>query len=295
MDVHLPIPPQELNFIGGSDFEGAGQELLQYCIRYGKMQPHHHVLDVGCGIGRVARAMAGYLNSDGAYDGFDIVDVGIDWCRRNITTRLPNFRFHIADVHSGGYHPDGAFDAAEYVFPFPSNTFDFAFLGSVFTHMKPADVSNYLAEIARVLKVGGRCLITYFLQNAETRRLASEGKGQIKFAHRRDGYWIAFPDGADEDAICYDESDVLSMYSRSGFELEGPIHWGYWCGRDEFVTFQDFIIARKVREVQARQSPSAVSVAARRWSRRLRRWLHLDPRPHGVAFNAVQHARRHAG
>ena len=40
---------------------------------------------------------------------------------------------------------------------------DVAFLTSVFTHMLPEDVEHYLDELARVLKPGGRTLITWFL------------------------------------------------------------------------------------------------------------------------------------
>lgn len=36
-------------------------------------------------------------------------------------------------------------------------------LGSVFTHMQHRDVVRYAKEVARVLKPGGRCMVTYFL------------------------------------------------------------------------------------------------------------------------------------
>ena len=37
--------------------------------------------------------------------------------------------------------------------------------------MLSADMENYLKQIARVLKPGGRCLITYFLLNPESAKL----------------------------------------------------------------------------------------------------------------------------
>jgi ubiquinone/menaquinone biosynthesis C-methylase UbiE len=36
---------------------------------------------------------------------------------------------------------------------------------SLFTHIRPAEVENYLREMARVLKPGGRCLAAFFMLN----------------------------------------------------------------------------------------------------------------------------------
>ena len=47
-------------------------------------------------------------------------------------------------------------------------------LKSVFTHMLPAAVTTYTSEISRVLKKGGRAVVTYFLLNAESRRFVDQ-------------------------------------------------------------------------------------------------------------------------
>jgi SAM-dependent methyltransferase len=294
MAVTLPLPPEEMNFIGGGDFDAIGREFLNYFIKFGGLKPHHRVLDVGCGIGRMARPLAEYLSSTSRYDGFDIVDVGIDWCRRNITPRLPNFRFHLADVYSAGYHPAGAYDAAEYVFPFASESFDFVFLTSVFTHMRPAAVANYLSEIARVLAPNGRCLITYFLQTPETRRLGADRRGRLNFVHQRDGYWVDAPEATDEDAICLDEEYMLGLYEKNGLAVDGPIRRGEWCGRQEFVSFQDIVVAQKVRSVPQRRPQGEAIRAVRRFARRVQRWLRPDPIPVSTALHNVLVARHHA-
>jgi len=156
MGTTLPFPPKEMNFVGDGDFDAVGREFVRYFTEFAGLKPHHRVLDVGCGIGRMARPLASFLDRCGSYEGFDIVRVGIDWCRQNITPLCPNVRFRMADVFNPGYNPTGAFDAGEYVFPYKSQSFDFVFLTSVFTHMLPAGVENYLREIARVLKSAGR-------------------------------------------------------------------------------------------------------------------------------------------
>jgi SAM-dependent methyltransferase len=293
MNTILPLPPEEMNFVGGGDFDAMGREFLRYFVEFGGLKPHHRVLDVGSGIGRMARPLTTYLDRAGSYEGFDVVGVGIDWCRRQVTTRYPNFRFRRANVYNPSYHPGGLYEAAEYVFPYASDSFDFVFLTSVFTHMRPADVSNYVREIGRVLKVGGRCLGTFFLQTPETQALAAQGRGALKFAHRRDGYWIAFPEVADEEAICFDEPDVLTLFDRWGMKTSWPIRRGAWCGRVEHVSFQDMVIVEKIHDV-AESRPVWARRAVGAWARKIGRWWHAGPPPVSQSLDNVRRAERHA-
>ena len=56
-----------------SDFRETGRVLRDFLIAHCGLQPGHRVLDVGCGVGRLAVALTSYLNTDGRYEGFDIV------------------------------------------------------------------------------------------------------------------------------------------------------------------------------------------------------------------------------
>ncbi len=47
--------------------------------------------------------LAGYLTDAGSYRGFDVVPAGVDWCRRHISSRYPNFRFDLADLANTRY------------------------------------------------------------------------------------------------------------------------------------------------------------------------------------------------
>src|SRR4051812_3500401 len=74
-------PPRRLINVGSnsrfrSDFNAIGKTLLGYLIDVGGLKPDARVLDVGCGVGRMAIAMNRYL-STGTYDGFDIVKESI--------------------------------------------------------------------------------------------------------------------------------------------------------------------------------------------------------------------------
>lgn len=153
-------------------------------LRFKKIGKYRSVrvgLHAGCGIGRMAVPLTGYLSAEGSYEGFDIVPEGVRWCQENITPKYPNFRFQIADVHNDRYHPEGSQKASEYRFPYADGSFDFVFLTSVFTHMLPQDMENYLSEISRILRSGGRCLITFFLLNAESLKLIEMGASDLDF------------------------------------------------------------------------------------------------------------------
>src|SRR6185295_13231209 len=88
------------------------------------------------------------------------------WCTDNISSRFPNFHFHHANLSNTLYRKAGSV-AAKYRFPFPAERFDFIFLTSVFTHLRPEDAKNYLGEIKRVLKTEGRVLMTFLLMTEE--------------------------------------------------------------------------------------------------------------------------------
>ena len=90
-------PPRRLQFVGGGDFRAVGQHFLHLFREVGDLRPDERVLDVGCGVGRIAAALTGYLSTKARYEGFDVVPEAIRWCQRAITSRHPNFRFQLAD------------------------------------------------------------------------------------------------------------------------------------------------------------------------------------------------------
>jgi SAM-dependent methyltransferase len=241
----LPVPPDELVYVGQGDFAAVGEIFLKILVEQGGLMPHQRVLEVGCGIGRIAAPLTRYIQAPGSYDGLDIVDVGIDWCRREITSRFPHFRFHHANIFNRGYNPRGKFDAARYRFPFRDEEFDFVFLTSVFTHMLPIELQNYMAEVARVMKRGATCLITYCLRNEDSIRRNAEYQGDFWSWSPMNGYWTTNPRNP-EDLTSYDEGFIRVLYDGNGLTL-GPIHYGSWCGRTKTLTQQDVVVARKVR------------------------------------------------
>jgi len=239
------LPPGSLHSVGSPDFLAVGEEFFRYFVDRCGLEPHHRVLDVGCGTGRMARPLTRYLKK-GSYEGMDIVAPSIKWCQETYTPRYPNFHFHFADIYNKAYNPSGKYKSSEYRIPFESLSFDFVFLTSVFTHMLPHDVENYLSEVARVLKSNGRCLITYFLLNQDSWKLIDEGVSYHNFGYELAGCRIDDED-TPEAAVGYDERAIRNLYGKYRLNISEPILYGKWCKRQDGLSWQDMIIAIKSR------------------------------------------------
>ena len=239
------IPPKSMiKIVGGGDFEKTGQEFKRYFIELANVQPNDRVLDVGCGCGRMAVPLTNYLSQEGEYWGFDIVKRGIDWCQSRISSKFENFHFQHSDVHNRAYNPNGNIRAKDFQFPFKDDYFDFIFLTSVFTHMLPSDLENYLSEISRVLKQSGRCLITFFLLNEESENLIRAGCSTLDFKYKIGGC-LTIDDNNPESAIAYNEDFVKGLFGKYKLKIIQPIHYGSWCKRDTFLSYQDILVATK--------------------------------------------------
>lgn len=238
------VPPRKLIHNIGGDFAGVGNAFFRHFVELGDLKPGDSVLDVGCGVGRMAAPITRYLAGGGSYEGFDIDAREIEWCTRHITSKYPRFRFQVADIYSKRYNPKGACTAAGYKFPYADASFDFVFMTSVFTHILQPGMENYLAQVSRVLKRGGRSLITYFLLNEESMHLVQARRSSLDFRHGQGVCRLA--DGAvPESAVAYDEGFVRRTYAANGLSIVEPVRYGSWCDRAETFDYQDIVIARK--------------------------------------------------
>jgi SAM-dependent methyltransferase len=199
------------------------------------------VLDVGCGIGRMARPLTGHLSAGGSYDGFDINREGIAWCERRYV-QYPNFRFRAVDLHNRRYNPQGTLAAAEFAFPYPDAAFDFVICTSVLTHLLEGEADHYVAEIARVLAPGGRVLGTWFLLDATSRAAIAAGRAELAFLDA-DAHVAVVSDEVPEEAVAYDRGWVADAYARHGLELAAA-HEGTWRGAAG-RSFQDLVLGRR--------------------------------------------------
>src|SRR5262249_35046667 len=165
----LPLPTEHLRVwvgpFGDADlFRESGRDTVRSIISLCGFGSDARVLEIGCGCGRVAAALASHLSDKGRYDGFDVAAPLIEGCRDELEPRLPQVHFRLADdVFAGGHNPTGHKDAAAFAFPYENERFDLAILCSVLTHMLPDAIENYLRQTARVLVPGGSAFISVLL------------------------------------------------------------------------------------------------------------------------------------
>ena len=67
-------PPKGLIFTGSGDFLEEGRRVAALCVAEAGLKPHHKILDIGSGMGRLAVALTEILDENGAYEGFDVVE-----------------------------------------------------------------------------------------------------------------------------------------------------------------------------------------------------------------------------
>jgi SAM-dependent methyltransferase len=235
-----PHPPRYLAFVGGGDFDAVGQDFLGWFREYGELAPGERVLDIGSGVGRMALPLTEYLG-DGSYAGFDVGRGMVRWCQREIGDRWPNFEFTWAPVYNGKYNPFGNVAATEFRFPYDDASFDFAFATSLFTHLLADEARHYLAETARVLRPGGRCLLTFFLLTPASRERIAAGTSSFPFVHEIPG-GLTIDAAQPEAATAFPAEDVEAWCAEVGLHLREPLQLGTWSGR-EGLTLQDVLVA----------------------------------------------------
>jgi ubiquinone/menaquinone biosynthesis C-methylase UbiE len=133
---------------------GRRARLRRETVELAALQPGAHVLEVGCGTGDVALAASRRLGASGAVYGIDPSAEMIAVARAKAERAGLAADFQIGVIES---------------LPFPDSSFDVV-LSSLMMHHLPDELKRRgLAEIARVLKPGGRLVIVDFKRPASRR------------------------------------------------------------------------------------------------------------------------------
>lgn len=132
---------QAVQLTVGGHFQAFGTLERDLLIQYG-LAPNHSLIDVGCGSGRLAKALVSYLH--GRYLGLDVLPALLAHARAQAPN--PAWRFETVT----GFSIPERDEAADMI----------AFF-SVFTHLLHEQSYVYLRDARRVLKPGGRIVFSF--------------------------------------------------------------------------------------------------------------------------------------
>jgi SAM-dependent methyltransferase len=212
------IPPRQLRSQVPGDFRAVGKEFLGHARTLGGLLPEHRLLDIGCGPGRFALPLTGYLSAGGRYQGVDTWPEAVDWCNRNIGARFHNFRFDSI--------PAPQTDSQGPEIPLEDATFDFATLCAL-SRLDLDSYGRYMAEAGRLLRPGGVLMATLFLV---TPRGRSQKTGQTVVEPGR--------------RVIMNTREMTDLISSSGLELV-ELYPGTWDYHPAPLSYQDLIVTRR--------------------------------------------------
>ena len=89
-------------------------------------------------------------------------------------------------------------------------------------------------------------MITFFILNHDARVYIRTGISSIDFKYPYEDCLVVDRDKP-EYIISYDEEVVRKLCESYDMKVLDPIHYGSWCGRRNFQSYQDFIVASKIR------------------------------------------------
>jgi cyclopropane fatty-acyl-phospholipid synthase-like methyltransferase len=181
-----------------------GRDFQAMCRQKGLVRDDSTIVEIGCGVGRIAWPLRGE-SFVGRYIGIDIDTEMLEWCRAHFDQR---FSFHQASHASQTY--TGAAKSRYYSLPCADRTVDFMYSISLFTHLLEEELTNYVAESARVLRVGGNVRMAYFCM--ESVALGD----RWTFAHRMGHAYVESVDFP-EAAVAFHADYMEGLFRDAGF------------------------------------------------------------------------------
>lgn len=225
---HKYVPPRGKIYTGSPadarNYIQQGKTQVEILKMYAELKPDHRVLDIGSGVGRTAIGLTEFLSASGSYEGFDVVEAGVNWCNNRIKKDHPNFNFKYVPLFNDLYNNSKQL-STEFLFPYTENQFDVVYTFSVFTHMQIDEIDHYFNQIAKVLKADGKCLSTFFLYDDNNEHFISH-RNEFNFGVHRDGHKL-MSEGAVNGNIAIHEEKLQAMMEKNGLKLE-KIEHGFW-------------------------------------------------------------------
>lgn len=213
----------------------------------------NHVLDIGCGTGLLGIAAEPFTAVGGSYTGIDIMEKDVAFCRQHY--KMSNYEFIHLNVANAMYAEGQVANLTPW--PVIDASKDLVTALSVWTHLAEPDAVFYFNEIGRVLKKGGKAIITFFYLDELYRASLPARNSDLGGFHftskdtwifNRPAYdsrnWFTIPSAAKpEGAIGINENALDLLLKASGLSLSAyyPGNWKEQPG----IFFQDVLVFEK--------------------------------------------------
>lgn len=246
-NYHKYVPPRGYIYTGSpanyKDYIKQGEHQLELLKSEIDLKPTDCVLDIGSGIGRTAIALTTYLDKSAKYEGFDVVQLGIEWCDSKIKKDFQNFNFKYIPLFNDLYN-NSNLKASEFSFPYEKNFFDKIFSFSVFTHMQIDEIQHYFSEIQKVLKPDGLALSTFFTYDNASESEISNNPA-FNFSYKKNGYRL-MSDKIKSGNIAIHKDKLKAMFEANNLTLVKIID-GFWKGsKEDKIEYQDIVVFKKI-------------------------------------------------
>jgi 2-polyprenyl-3-methyl-5-hydroxy-6-metoxy-1,4-benzoquinol methylase len=210
----------------------------------------NNILDAGCGTGLLGIASEPFVTDGGTYTGIDVMTEDIHYCREHYP--FDNYNFIHLDVANPTYASKQSSELKSW--PIDDGSQDLVTALSVWTHLNERDARFYMKEVRRVLKPGGKAVITFFCLDEEYEKSLSKRSNEKGHFHNTpQNEWI-FDVSAygwfttklviqPEDAIGVTKAGMDSLLKDAGLKIS-QYYSGNW-KEQPGVYFQDIFVIEK--------------------------------------------------